>query len=56
MRLYLILVKHLKDEMGLSVVEYVIGAGLLVAILTATFTSLGTTLPTKLTEIISSIS
>lgn len=56
MGFHLILMKFIKDETGLSVVEYVVGAGLLVAVLTATFTSLSTTLPTKLSEIISSIS
>lgn len=44
-----------QDEEGLTVVEYVIGAGLLVVALTAVFTALGTELTAKLTAIIQSI-
>nr|WP_158162491.1 Flp family type IVb pilin [Vibrio mimicus] len=38
----------MQDEDGLSVVEYVVGAALLVIALTAVFTDLGTNLKTKL--------
>ncbi|MDC0609337.1 Flp family type IVb pilin [Vibrio sp.] len=44
-----------KDEEGLTVVEYVIGAGLLVVALTAVFTTMNTKLSTKLSTIISNI-
>lgn len=46
----------IKDEEGLTVVEYVIGAALLVAGLTAIFTNLGKTLDAKLTSTIGKIS
>ncbi|PMH41248.1 fimbrial protein [Vibrio sp. 10N.286.49.B3] len=45
----------MRDEEGLTVVEYVIGAALLVAALTAVFGSLKTDLAEKLTSTISSI-
>lgn len=44
-----------QDEEGLTVVEYVIGAGLLVAAIGLVFGALGTTLTAKLTAIINSI-
>jgi pilus assembly protein Flp/PilA len=44
----------MQDEEGLSVVEYVIGAGLLAAALTAVFSSLGTNLSTKLSNVVNS--
>lgn len=44
-----------QDEEGLTVVEYVIGAGLLVVGLTLVFSTLGTQLSAKLEEIINSI-
>lgn len=40
-----------QDEEGLTVVEYVVGAGLLVAGLTAIFTSWGSILQGELTSI-----
>lgn len=44
-----------QDEEGLTVVEYVIGAGLLVAAITTVFTGMGTALLAKLQAIISGI-
>ncbi|ANW23843.1 Flp family type IVb pilin [Vibrio coralliilyticus] len=41
----------LKDEEGLTVVEYVVGAGLLVAGLTGIFTTFSSTLTTQLGSI-----
>ncbi|MEZ9913505.1 Flp family type IVb pilin [Vibrio breoganii] len=46
----------IEDEEGLTVVEYVIGAALLVAGLTAIFTNLGSTLDAKLSSTIAKIS
>ena len=43
--------EFLKDEEGLSVVEYVVGAGLVVAGLTGIFTTFSGTLETQLTGI-----
>ncbi|GEA51100.1 hypothetical protein VIN01S_19040 [Vibrio inusitatus NBRC 102082] len=45
-----------KDEEGLTVVEYVIGAALLVGGLVVIFNNLGTSLSTKLNTVISEIS
>ncbi|GAM54378.1 hypothetical protein JCM19231_2267 [Vibrio ishigakensis] len=45
-----------RDEEGLTVVEYVIGAALLVAGLTAIFTTLGSQLDSKLNDVIQGIS
>ncbi|GAB7219387.1 Flp family type IVb pilin [Vibrio comitans] len=45
-----------EDEEGLTVVEYVIGAALLVAGLTLIFSTLGEQLSGKLTTVISEIS
>ncbi len=44
----------MKDEEGLTVVEYVVGAGLLVAGLTGIFTTFSSTLTTELSSIFSS--
>ncbi|MDN3615013.1 Flp family type IVb pilin [Vibrio gallaecicus] len=44
----------MKDEEGLTVVEYVVGAGLLVAGLTGIFTTFSSTLTTELGSIFSS--
>ena len=44
----------MKDEEGLTVVEYVVGAGLLVAGLTGIFTTFSGTLTTELGSIFSS--
>ncbi|PMM11516.1 fimbrial protein [Vibrio breoganii] len=46
----------IEDEEGLTVVEYVIGAALLVAGLTTIFSTLGTSLSTKLSTVIGEIS
>ncbi|MEZ8193448.1 MULTISPECIES: Flp family type IVb pilin [Vibrio] len=46
----------MQDEEGLTVVEYVVGAGLLVAGLTAIFSNMGSDLDDKLSATISSIS
>ncbi|WP_261816781.1 Flp family type IVb pilin [Vibrio gallicus] len=46
----------LDNEEGLTVVEYVIGASLLVAAITTIFTTLGTQLDGKLSNIIAGIS
>ncbi|MBL4237490.1 Flp family type IVb pilin [Vibrio fluvialis] len=43
-----------QDEEGLSVVEYVVGAGLLVAALGVIFSGWGTTLQTQLNNIFTS--
>ncbi|MDN3698944.1 Flp family type IVb pilin [Vibrio cortegadensis] len=43
----------MQDEEGLTVVEYVVGAGLLVAALSVIFGQFGTTLNTKLNAAIS---
>lgn len=43
-----------QDEEGLTVVEYVVGAGLLIAVLGVVFTNLGTNLQTKLDNVINS--
>ena len=47
--------EFMKDEEGLTVVEYVIGAVLLVLAITTVFTGLGTQLSTKLNTIIGNI-
>jgi pilus assembly protein Flp/PilA len=49
------LVKFLKDEDGVVAIEYVVIAAALVAGLTLVFTGVGTTLTTKLNEIVNSI-
>ena len=49
------LMKFVKDEDGVVAIEYVIIAGALVAVLVAVFTNLGTTLTTKLGEIVNNI-
>ena len=46
--------EFLKDEEGLTVVEYVVGAGLLVAGLTGIFTTFSSTLQTQLGSVFSS--
>ncbi|MGR5537418.1 Flp family type IVb pilin [Vibrio campbellii] len=43
------------DEEGLTVVEYVVGAGLLVVGLSGLFTTLGTNLEAKLKTIVTNI-
>ena len=45
----------IKDENGLTAIEYVIAASLLVAGLTTIFSTFGTTLAAKLTAIINRI-
>ena len=50
-----ILVNFIKDEDGLTAIEYVIAASLLVAGLTVVFTGFGAALQTKLTAIIARI-
>ncbi|MBL4259762.1 Flp family type IVb pilin [Vibrio fluvialis] len=45
-----------QDEEGLTVVEYVVGAGLLVAALSVVFANWGSTLTTKLNTIASNMS
>ncbi|MDE1314828.1 Flp family type IVb pilin [Vibrio aestuarianus] len=45
----------MQDEEGLSVVEYVVGAALLVGALSAVFTTLGTSLTSSLASSLSSI-
>ena len=47
--------EFMKDEEGLTVVEYVIGAALLVIAITTVFTNLGTLLQGKLEAIIGNI-
>ncbi|MES2503130.1 MAG: Flp family type IVb pilin [Pseudomonadota bacterium] len=49
------LMNFMKDEDGVVAIEYVIIAGALVAVLVAVFTNLGTTLTTKLGEIVANI-
>ena len=49
------LMEFIKDERGLTAIEYVIGASLLVTGLTVIFTGFGTTLQTKLLDIIGRI-
>ena len=49
------LMSFIKDEDGLTTIEYVIGASLLVTGLTLVFTSLGTLLQAKLIAIIGRI-
>lgn len=44
-----------QDEEGLTVVEYVVGAGLLVAALSVVFANWGSTLTTKLNTIAGNI-
>jgi len=46
--------EFLNDEEGLTVVEYVVGAGLLVAGLATLFTNFGATLDTELNAIFAS--
>lgn len=46
--------EFLQDEEGLTVVEYVVGAGLLVAGLTGIFTTFSSTLQTQLGSVFSS--
>ncbi|MBW3694241.1 Flp family type IVb pilin [Vibrio sp. T187] len=45
----------MNDEEGLSVVEYVVGAALLVGALSAVFSTLGTSLTSELSSALSSI-
>ena len=45
----------IKDEEGLTVIEYVIGAALLVLGLTTVFSGLGNTLADKLNEIVEDV-
>jgi pilus assembly protein Flp/PilA len=45
----------MKDEEGLTVIEYVIGAALLVLGLTTVFSGLGNTLSTKLNAIVANV-
>lgn len=45
----------MKDEEGLTVIEYVIGAALLVLGLTTVFSGLGNTLADKLNEIVEDV-
>jgi len=47
--------RFIRDEDGLTVLEYVIGAGLLVLGLTVIFTNYGNTLGAKLNSIIANI-
>jgi len=47
--------RFIRDEDGLTVLEYVIGAGLLVLGLTVIFTGYGAALQAKLTAIIADI-
>ncbi|CAV19606.1 Flp family type IVb pilin [Vibrio sp. 10N.222.54.F12] len=47
--------EFMKDEEGLTVIEYVIGAALLVLGLTTIFTGFGAALSAKLNNIINSI-
>ena len=49
------LMNFIKDEDGLTAIEYVIAAGLLVAGLTLIFTGFGAALAAKLNTIINSI-
>ena len=49
------LMNFIKDEDGLTAIEYVIAAGLLVTGLTVIFTGFGTALQTKLLAIIAKI-
>jgi pilus assembly protein Flp/PilA len=56
MNKFIMEVNHfINDEDGLTVLEYVIGAGLLVLGLTVVFTGYGQTLQDKLTDILNSI-
>lgn len=48
--------KFWQEEDGLTAIEYVIGAGLLVTGLTVLFTGFGQSLQDKLTDIIANIS
>ena len=50
-----ILMQFINDENGLTAIEYVIAASLLVTGLTIVFTNFGTTLQTKLLDIIGRI-
>ncbi|MEZ8373810.1 Flp family type IVb pilin [Vibrio cyclitrophicus] len=47
--------EFMKDEEGLTVIEYVIGAALLVLGLTTVFSGLGNTLSTKLNAIVANV-
>ncbi|MEZ9329766.1 Flp family type IVb pilin [Vibrio breoganii] len=49
------LVSFLKDEEGLTVIEYVLGAALIVAALGAIFTTLGDRLDNKLSNTMNSL-
>jgi len=49
------LMKFIRDEQGLTAIEYVIAAGLLVAALTTLFTGVGAALQTKLLAVIGRI-
>ena len=48
--------EFMNDEEGLTVIEYVIGAAMLVLGLTTIFTGIGTALSTKLSTIVDKIS
>ena len=47
--------EFMKDKEGLTVIEYVIGAALLVLGLTTVFSGLGNTLSTKLNAIVANV-
>lgn len=47
--------EFMKDEEGLTVIEYVIGAALLVLGLTTVFSGLGNTLANKLNTIVANV-
>ncbi|MEZ8350449.1 Flp family type IVb pilin [Vibrio splendidus] len=47
--------EFMQDEEGLTVIEYVIGAALLVLGLTTVFSGLGNTLSTKLNAIVANV-
>jgi pilus assembly protein Flp/PilA len=48
------IMQFMRDEEGLTVVEYVVGAALLIAVLAVVFNNLGTNLQTKLDSAINS--
>ncbi|EXF95976.1 Flp family type IVb pilin [Pseudomonas sp. CVAP len=47
--------KFVKDEDGLTVVEYAVAGGLITAVVAAAFTSLGTNVHTKITALCNAV-
>ncbi|MDH4559984.1 Flp family type IVb pilin [Pseudomonas sp. BN411] len=47
--------KFLKDEDGLTIVEYAVAGGLITAVVAATFTALGTNVETRMNAVCNAV-